>query len=179
MPCHAERRQRNSVLLTVDLTKAVADEAIARRDSVVIAYREFCLVVVVLCMERGTDGLVDPIIFRGLKSLTLGDTQQQSLLRLAMEGISVYCPHTAVDAVPGGLGDWLANIVTNSVSDQQSEDSAKERIIPGSNYSSAKDSNQANNSRKNSSSCYRQYSGPSHPVFASDKGRQTSYDCLR
>lgn len=29
----------NSVLLTVDLTKAVADEAIERQDSVVIAYR--------------------------------------------------------------------------------------------------------------------------------------------
>jgi len=35
---------------------------------------------------------VDPIIFRGLKSLTLRDTQQQSLLRLAAEGISVRGP---------------------------------------------------------------------------------------
>jgi hypothetical protein len=32
---------------------------------------------------------VDPIIFRGLKSITLGNSQQQSLLRLAAEGISV------------------------------------------------------------------------------------------
>jgi len=31
----------NSVLLTVDLTKAVADEAIARNDSIIIAYRMF------------------------------------------------------------------------------------------------------------------------------------------
>ena len=31
----------------------------------------------------------DPIIFRGLKSLTFGDSQQRSLLRLAAEGISV------------------------------------------------------------------------------------------
>jgi dinuclear metal center YbgI/SA1388 family protein len=91
-PFDPARRQRNSVLLTVDLTKAVADEAIARRDSVVIAYH--------------------PIIFRGLKSLTLANTQQQSLLRLASHGISVYSPHTAVDAAPGGLGDWLADIVT-------------------------------------------------------------------
>lgn len=30
----------NSVLLTVDLTKAVADEAIERKDSIVIAYRK-------------------------------------------------------------------------------------------------------------------------------------------
>jgi len=28
------------------------------------------------------------------------------------EAIQVYSPHTAVDAAPGGLGDWLADIVT-------------------------------------------------------------------
>lgn len=33
------RRQMNSVLLTVDLTKAVADEAIERKDCVVVSYR--------------------------------------------------------------------------------------------------------------------------------------------
>lgn len=32
------RRQMNSVLLTVDLTKAVVDEAIERNDSIVVAY---------------------------------------------------------------------------------------------------------------------------------------------
>ena len=89
------RRQMNSVLLTIDLTKAVADEAIERKDCVVVAYH--------------------PIIFKGFKSLTLADSQQQSLLRLALEGISVYSPHTAVDAAPGGLGDWLADIVTGTL----------------------------------------------------------------
>ena len=29
----------NSVLLTIDLTKAVADEAIERKDSIIVAYR--------------------------------------------------------------------------------------------------------------------------------------------
>lgn len=33
------RRNKNSVLLTVDLTKAVADEAIERNASIVVAYR--------------------------------------------------------------------------------------------------------------------------------------------
>lgn len=89
------RRQMNSVLLTIDLTKAVADEAIERKDCVVVSYH--------------------PIIFRGFKNLTLADSQQQSLLRLALEGISVYSPHTAVDAAPGGLGDWLADIVTGTL----------------------------------------------------------------
>ncbi|KKK27261.1 hypothetical protein P175DRAFT_0443725 [Aspergillus ochraceoroseus IBT 24754] len=94
-PYNHTRRQRNSVLLTIDLTKAVADEAIARKDSVVVAYH--------------------PIIFRGLRSLTFNDPQQQSLLRLAQEGISVYSPHTAVDATPGGMGDWLCDIVTDAI----------------------------------------------------------------
>ena len=81
---------------------------------------------------------LDPIIFRGLKSLTLADSQQESLLRLAAEGISVrsclelyifgymltgmygviqvYSPHTAIDAATGGLGDWLADIITSEPS---------------------------------------------------------------
>jgi dinuclear metal center YbgI/SA1388 family protein len=93
-PFVPSRRLSNTVLLTIDLTKAVADEAISRRSSIIIAYH--------------------PIIFRGLKSLTLKDTQQQTLLKLASAGISVYSPHTAVDAAPGGLGDWLADIVTGT-----------------------------------------------------------------
>lgn len=56
----------------------------------------------------------DPIIFRGLKSITLGDSQQQSLLRLVQNGISVYSPHTAVDTVPGGMADWLCDVVTGT-----------------------------------------------------------------
>jgi hypothetical protein len=39
-PFDPVRRQMNSVLLTVDLTKAVADEAIERNDSIVVAYRK-------------------------------------------------------------------------------------------------------------------------------------------
>ncbi|KMP01744.1 NGG1p interacting factor 3 family protein [Coccidioides immitis RMSCC 3703] len=94
-PWNRKRQLKNSALLTIDLTQAVAAEAIERGDSIIIAYH--------------------PIIFRGLKSLTSNNTQQQTLLRLAAEGISVYSPHTAVDAVPGGMADWLCDIVTRSV----------------------------------------------------------------
>ncbi|KAJ5631019.1 uncharacterized protein N7484_011119 [Penicillium longicatenatum] len=93
-PFEPSRRQKNSVLLAIDLTTAVADEAIRRQDSAIVAYH--------------------PIIFRGLKSLTLEDTQQRSLLRLAQHGISVYSPHTAVDTVPGGMADWLCDVVTGT-----------------------------------------------------------------
>lgn len=89
------KRKANSVLLTIDLTKAVAEEAIEENHSVVVAYH--------------------PIIFRGLKAITLEDSQQQSLLRLASHGVSVYSPHTAVDIVPNGMGDWLCDIVTGKV----------------------------------------------------------------
>ncbi|KAJ5404590.1 hypothetical protein N7509_004461 [Penicillium cosmopolitanum] len=93
-PFDPSRRQKNSVLLAIDLTTAVADEAIKRRDSAIVAYH--------------------PIIFRGLKAITLDDTQQRSLLRLAQHGISVYSPHTAVDTVPGGMADWLCDVVTGT-----------------------------------------------------------------
>ncbi|KAF2796535.1 NGG1p interacting factor 3 [Melanomma pulvis-pyrius CBS 109.77] len=102
-PFVSSRRLSNTILLTIDLTKAVADEAIARQSSIVIAYH--------------------PIIFRGLKSLTLANSQQHTLLRLASHGISVYSPHTAVDAAPGGLGDWLADIVTGTKTSYVGEDS--------------------------------------------------------
>lgn len=39
-PFDPSRRQKNSVLLAIDLTTAVADEAIKRRDSVIVAYRK-------------------------------------------------------------------------------------------------------------------------------------------
>ncbi|ODQ67576.1 NGG1p interacting factor 3 [Nadsonia fulvescens var. elongata DSM 6958] len=84
--------EKLKVLLTIDLTTAVVDEAIKSRASLIMAYH--------------------PFIFRGLKSITQGDSQQRSLLRLARAGISVYCPHTAIDAAIGGVNDWLADGVS-------------------------------------------------------------------
>ncbi|KAI5118574.1 hypothetical protein M0805_004190 [Coniferiporia weirii] len=81
-------RPDKRVLLTIDLTPTVAQEAIARSASVVIAYH--------------------PPIFRPLSALTLDNPLQASLLRLAASGISVYTPHTALDSVNGGVNDWLA-----------------------------------------------------------------------
>ncbi|KAG7699236.1 hypothetical protein KL930_004588 [Ogataea haglerorum] len=76
------------ILLTVDLTQSVVEEAIRARSSLVLAYH--------------------PFIFRGLKSIIPSDPQQSSLIKLIHHGISVYCPHTSVDAAKGGVNDWLA-----------------------------------------------------------------------
>lgn len=89
----AERRAP-SILLTIDLTASVAKEAIDNKNNVIVAYH--------------------PFIFRGLKSITPKDPQQRSLLNLIANHISVYSPHTAVDAARGGVNDWLAMGITDN-----------------------------------------------------------------
>lgn len=77
------------VLLTVDLTQEVAQEAIEKDCSVIIAYH--------------------PFIFPSFKSIApTKNPQHKSMLKLIQNGISVYSPHTAVDAAKGGVNDWLA-----------------------------------------------------------------------
>ncbi|KAG8692866.1 hypothetical protein FRC08_009485 [Ceratobasidium sp. 394] len=79
---------RNKILLTIDLTTAVAEEALSTPTSLIVSYH--------------------PPIFSGLKSLTLGNPLQRSLLRCAAGGVSVFSPHTALDSVRGGVNDTLA-----------------------------------------------------------------------
>ncbi|KAG9073497.1 hypothetical protein FS749_015099 [Ceratobasidium sp. UAMH 11750] len=79
---------RNKILLTIDLTTAVAEEALSTPTSLIVSYH--------------------PPIFSGLKSFTLGNPLQRSLLRCAAGGVSVFSPHTALDSVRGGVNDTLA-----------------------------------------------------------------------
>lgn len=83
------------ILLTIDLTQNVADEAIAKKSNMIIAYH--------------------PFIFRGLKSITNEDPQQKSLLKLIQNRISVYSPHTAVDSAKGGVNDFLADGIAKNL----------------------------------------------------------------
>jgi len=101
--------EKRNVLLTIDLTTSVAQEATRRGAGVIVAYH--------------------PIIFRGLKSLTMGDSQQRSLLQLAAAGISVYCPHTSVDAAIGGVNDWLADGVSGGLRNEMSREAIEESQI--------------------------------------------------
>ncbi|VVT49025.1 uncharacterized protein SAPINGB_P002067 [Magnusiomyces paraingens] len=84
--------EKIKVLLAIDLTRAVASEAIDSNVSFIVAYH--------------------PFIFRGIKAISLNDPQHLSLVRLVQAGISVYCPHTAIDAATGGVNDWLADGVS-------------------------------------------------------------------
>ena len=86
-PSRALRR----ALLTIDLTSAVLDEAIAAKCEAIIAYH--------------------PPIFEPLKQLTAIHTHEQILLRCAEHKIAILSPHTALDAVRGGMTDWLADFI--------------------------------------------------------------------
>ncbi|MBL0928153.1 MAG: Nif3-like dinuclear metal center hexameric protein [Phycisphaerales bacterium] len=74
-------------LLTIDLTEAVVDEAVAAGAGLIICYH--------------------PPIFAPIKRLTGHSGLSRALLRAARAGLCIYSPHTALDACPGGIADWL------------------------------------------------------------------------
>lgn len=84
-------RPRNigKILLTIDLTEAVADEAIAAKTDLIITYH--------------------PILFRPTNRLDAGSAYDRTVMKLVQKNIAVYSPHTALDAVIGGVNDWLAD----------------------------------------------------------------------
>jgi dinuclear metal center YbgI/SA1388 family protein len=75
------------VLLTIDLTDAVVDEAVESNTGAIVAYH--------------------PPIFTPLRRLDGSSPAARRLLRVIERGIAVHSPHTALDAVPGGVTDWL------------------------------------------------------------------------
>lgn len=76
------------ILLTIDLTEAVANEAIAEDVDMIITYH--------------------PILFRPANRLNAENAYDRTVMKLVQENIAVYSPHTALDAVIGGVNDWLA-----------------------------------------------------------------------
>ncbi|KAI6106693.1 GTP cyclohydrolase 1 type 2/Nif3 [Pisolithus croceorrhizus] len=87
------RPEANRVLLTIDLTPSVLEEALHPSTALVISYH--------------------PPIFKPLSSITLANSLQTSILKLAAVGVSVYSPHTALDSVRGGINDFLASGLVN------------------------------------------------------------------
>jgi len=77
----------SQALLTIELSPDVVSEAEELGASLIVAYH--------------------PPIFQGLKRLRASHEAERCLLRCAARGVAVYSPHTALDAAPGGLNDWL------------------------------------------------------------------------
>lgn len=76
------------ILLTIDLTEAVLNEAIDAGVHAVVAYH--------------------PPIFQPMRSIVDSDSSQRVVLEAIRAGIAIYSPHTALDAAADGLNDWLA-----------------------------------------------------------------------
>jgi len=78
------------IFLTIDLTEEVYEEARELGATVIIAYH--------------------PLLFHPLKRLD----QRSAISRVAMsavsDGVAIYSPHSALDAVSGGICDWLVTL---------------------------------------------------------------------
>lgn len=81
-----EELQVERVLLTIDATPAVLREASELNAQCLVAYH--------------------PPIFRPLKRVSRHG--EPALFQAIRAGFAVYSPHTALDAAPAGLNDWLA-----------------------------------------------------------------------
>jgi dinuclear metal center YbgI/SA1388 family protein len=79
-----------NILLTIDTTKAVVEEAKSQKADLILAYH--------------------PIIWDGLKRVT-ADAETAHIYDLVKSGISVFCIHTALDVAVGGVNDLLAEIL--------------------------------------------------------------------
>ena len=86
-----EGRGLARALLTIDLTDAVLDEAAELQVDAIVAYH--------------------PLMFEGKKRLRREVASERVVLRAIEAGLPVFSPHTALDAAPGGLTDWLADAI--------------------------------------------------------------------
>lgn len=77
-----------SALLTLDITEEVMDEASARGCNLVISHH--------------------PLIFGGLRKLTLSTQAERIVARAVRENIAVYSAHTNLDSVEGGVSWKMA-----------------------------------------------------------------------
>jgi len=77
----------SSVLLTVDVTEEVIDEAINKKANLIIAHH--------------------PIIFKGIKSITGKNYVERIVAKAIKNDIAVYAAHTNMDGVWGGVNTKL------------------------------------------------------------------------
>jgi len=84
-----DRDLEGPTLLTIDLTPSVLAEALSVGASVIVAYH--------------------PPLFSPIKRITPNTARGRTILRCLEAGIAIHSPHTALDAVSGGVTDWLAD----------------------------------------------------------------------
>jgi len=86
--CGLPNNEVERVLLTLDITESVVNEAINKKCNLIIAHH--------------------PIIFRPIKSLTGKNYVERSVMLAIRHDISIYACHTNLDAVPTGVNSIIA-----------------------------------------------------------------------
>lgn len=81
----------SNVLVCLDATQAVADEAVACGCDMILAHH--------------------PLLFSSVKSLDFAHATQGVLMSLVRNGISLYAAHTSFDRASGGINDALAALL--------------------------------------------------------------------
>lgn len=84
-------RNVNAVMLCLDVTEEVLEEAIRRKCEMIVSHH--------------------PLIFRGLKNLTGADETQRIAIRALEAGIAIYSAHTNLDSAWNGVSHEMAHIL--------------------------------------------------------------------
>ena len=96
--CGDYNMQINSVLLCIDSTEEVVDEAIAKGCNLIIAHH--------------------PIVFSGLKRFTGSNYIERTIIKAIKNDIAIYAAHTNLDNVCGGVNSKIAeklNLINTSI----------------------------------------------------------------
>ncbi|XP_045415735.1 NIF3-like protein 1 isoform X2 [Lemur catta] len=78
----------HTLFLTNDLTEEVMEEALQKKADLILSYH--------------------PPIFRPLKRITWKTWKERLVIRALENRVGIYSPHTAYDAAPQGVNNWLA-----------------------------------------------------------------------
>ena len=84
-----ENTKVNKVLITLDCTEKVVDEAISKKCNLIIAHH--------------------PIIFRGLKKLNGSNYIERTVIKAIKNDIAIYALHTNLDNVYNGVSARIAD----------------------------------------------------------------------
>jgi dinuclear metal center YbgI/SA1388 family protein len=91
MVCANDKAEVRRVLVALDITAAVAEQAIREGYDLIVSHH--------------------PLIFHPIKAVAVGETITNKVIRLLISGVSAMSFHTRLDAVGGGVNDVLANAV--------------------------------------------------------------------
>ncbi|XP_017400720.1 NIF3-like protein 1 isoform X1 [Cebus imitator] len=78
----------NTLFLTNDLTEEVMEEVLQKKADLILSYH--------------------PPIFRPMKRVTWNTWKERLVIRALENRVAIYSPHTAYDAAPQGVNNWLA-----------------------------------------------------------------------